>query len=215
MCVRVRVPVVLNRLCPRAGSARCMTRTRSHRPETPAAAAVAAIGTNRITAPADGSAVTGPDVPIGLVLDESAIVDATLVWLPDVSGCAVASPRCGRSGCEPYLRSFTRRISRDVARGVQDGTCRTARHGTQDDSDQRRATAVPAVLPAPAVVPRRGEHARERIQAVGRAGVLPSHICIGTWAHRCHICTGTGRTAATCAPGLGPTLLVPPFFNAR
>ena len=128
MCVRVRVPVVLNRLCPRAGSARCMTRTCSHRPETPAAAAVAAIGTNRITAPADGSAVTGPDVPIGLVLDESAIVDATLVWLPDVSGCAVASPRCGRSGCEPYLCSFTRRISRDVARGVQHGTRHTRWH---------------------------------------------------------------------------------------
>jgi hypothetical protein len=32
------------------------------------------------------------------------------------------------------------------------------------------------------------------------------HICTGTGAHRCHICTGTGLNAATSAPGLGSPL---------
>ena len=44
-----------------------------------------------------------------------------------------------------------------------------------------------------------------RSAATSALGLIPdrARMWSGTWAHRCHICTGTGLTAATSAPGLG------------
>ena len=47
-----------------------------------------------------------------------------------------------------------------------------------------------------------------RGRATPTSGSAPRPHLHRDWAHRCHICAGTGRTAATSAPGLGSPLLV-------
>jgi hypothetical protein len=71
--------------------------------------------------------------------------------------------------------------------------------------DWRRSfitTAInPCAQPNPAAISAPGRGSRAGTSAPGRGSPLP-HLH-RDWAHPCHICTGTGLTPATSAPGLG------------
>jgi hypothetical protein len=115
---------------------------------------------------------------------------------------AWASPRCAfLHASAPLVCSDQRSGSSAAAAQVSLVSLAAANVGWFHCFHRRRASASTS---APGLRP----HLHR-----GSPTSAPVHICAGTgahlhrdWAHRCHICTGTGRTAATSAPGLGAPL---------